>query len=102
MTLLIILAAGLLLGYFLIPKSWKKVNGLLQSAAMILTLFFMGVSLGMQPDLLSDLREVGIVSVLVALAAVAGSILAVYFVERRFFRPKKRTEQPERKEGSAE
>lgn len=91
MEVLIYLAIGMLLGYFLIPKSWKKPIGFLQSAAMVATLFFMGVSLGSQSDLLGSLKESGILALVFALTTTAGSIAVVYLVERKFFRKKKQS-----------
>ena len=102
MKLLIYLAIGLLLGYFMIPKGWRKATGIIQSAAMVAALFFMGVSLGTQPNLLNDLKEAGIESCLFALVTSAGSVLAVYLVERKFFRDKKAAEPGEAKEEGRE
>ena len=93
MKLLIYLAIGLVLGYFLIPQSWRRVTGAVQSVVMVATLFFMGVSLGSQENLLESLREAGISAFLIALVTAGGSVLAVWLIERRFFRAKETKEE---------
>jgi len=80
MDILIYLVIGILLGLFVLPSKVKKANGALQQVSMVAALFFMGVSLGMQPNLVQDLREAGIVAFFISIATIAGSVLLTWLV----------------------
>ena len=51
----------------------------------MLTLFAMGASLGSSPTFLADLKEAGLLAVLFSVSTVVCSVLAVWWVGRRFF-----------------
>lgn len=63
-------------------KSIKCVQHL-QTAAIIMIVFIMGVRIGMNKDIASSFGTIGLMSLVFTLAVMAGSVAAVY-LSRRF------------------
>ena len=80
---------GLIIGIKFFPSKWKKLNGVLQVIAIMVTLFAMGVSLGASPSFFEDLKTLGLRSIAITIGAVAGSILLVYLFTQKLFVKKK-------------
>ena len=78
------MAAGILLGYWRRGKSWKAVPKLI-NAAILLLLFLLGITVGADRELMGNLGTIGKDALLIALAAVGGSVLCAWFVYKRFF-----------------
>lgn len=85
-SILLVLGVGILLGAFLFPKKLLGLNNKLSQAGVILTLFAMGASLGSSPTFLADLKEAGLLAILFSVSTVVFSVLAVWWVSRRFFK----------------
>ena len=82
--ILLFLLAGLLLGLSVFPKKLLKANNLLLTAGIALVLFCMGVSLGSSPTLGADLAQAGVSALVLSVAAVAGSVAAVWLLAKLF------------------
>ncbi|TWI71684.1 lysine exporter LysO-like protein [Desulfobotulus alkaliphilus] len=95
-TVLFFLITGLLAGFML-----RRHPGLLHRAdqasslAVYLLLFFLGLSAGLQPEILSAMGPSGLHALILSLAATAGSILLVWPLYPLLFKNKKnpRTEK---------
>lgn len=85
-SILIFLVIGLVIGWTCFPKKWLKVNSVLQTVGMGLTIFFMGVALGVSPTFLKDLTTAGWQAALFGIVTVLGSILVVYLLTRLFLK----------------
>lgn len=84
-SILLVLGIGILLGATVFPKKFLGLNNKLSQAGVVLTLFAMGASLGSSPTFLADLKEAGLLAALFSVSTVVCSVLAVWWVGRRFF-----------------
>ncbi|WP_052446612.1 LysO family transporter [Candidatus Soleaferrea massiliensis] len=84
-SMIICAGLGFIIGIKFFPSKWKKVNGIIQIAAIMLTLFAMGVSLGASPTFFEDIKTLGLRSVVLTIGAVLGSILLVYLFTQKLF-----------------
>lgn len=87
--ILMSLVIGILLGSFIIPRKFEKINSKIQVVGISITLFAMGVSLGGNPNIFADLKQVGVGAIAISLAAIFGSVLCVYLITKKLFKEKK-------------
>lgn len=78
MTILIIMAVGILLGYRFLPSKYFKYNSILQLLFTLLLIFSMGVLLGSRENFREEITTIGIDSLFLALLPMTGSALVVY------------------------
>jgi uncharacterized membrane protein YbjE (DUF340 family) len=79
---------GGVLGFFLKwRESLKKAVSNLQLLGLTLLLFFMGVSVGSNPDIVDNLSLIGLKSFMYGLLSVIFSVLAI-FIATKIFRRK--------------
>lgn len=86
---LILLAflCGLIVGFR--PETPEIIIGFSQkllSIGLIFLLFFLGAELGTSPDIIFQLQWIGLKAFIHALFTVAGSVLAVWILEKRIFK----------------
>lgn len=76
---------GIFIGYrnLLSPKAIKW-NSRLQNVWLLLLIFVMGMSIGMNGEVLSQLPTLGGKALLFAVATIIGSVLVVYIVSSVF------------------
>lgn len=79
---IIALAAGVTAGFFLPGGFMAKPKSAVFNIALLGLLFFMGVNLGRDPELLSKLSKFGIISALMSFSVVIFSLLAVMLLMR--------------------
>ncbi len=72
--ILIILAAGILSGLFLMPESVYDKTGLLMDVGLCLLLFFVGIDLGSNKEIFKNLKTVGFKILIIPAAVIAGSL----------------------------
>lgn len=82
---LILLA--LALGYFTarlnrLPQLWQKRIQKIGTLALFLLLFFMGISLGADAQIIASLPTVGFKAILISLGTIIGSIACVWLVSK--------------------
>ncbi|MDA3866801.1 MAG: LysO family transporter [Salinivirgaceae bacterium] len=73
------IAAGLLLRH---RKHVLKVVDKAMLLAVFVLLFLMGVSIGSDAQIMSNLHNVGLAAVIITVAAIAGSVLLAWIVFR--------------------
>ncbi len=82
------LGVGLLFGFW--KKNFsardKKVLSLAMTGMVIVLIFTMGVKTGLNREVMDNLGSYGLKSLLLALGAIAGSLLLVYAFDRVFLR----------------
>lgn len=77
-TVLILFAIGILIGRLLQNKEQiKRPLSTVSLIAILALLFYLGLSISSNPDILARIKEIGIVSLSIAVASVAGSITFV-------------------------
>lgn len=83
-TIVLFMALGVLVGAVMPLKAHQvSLLGKLQSAGVILLLFVMGLSMGLDRKLLSQLSTLGYKALVYAGLTTAGSIACVYFFTRK-------------------
>lgn len=73
--ILIILAAGILSGLYLMPESVYDKTGLLMDIGLCLLLFFVGIDLGNNTEIFKNLKTVGFKMLVVPFATILGSLV---------------------------
>ena len=87
LTVIIIMIAGMLLGYFI-----RKENRLTKSVDTIISwliyllLFVLGISVGINEVILNNINAILLKVVLLTVGAVAGSVIVSYFTYTLFFK----------------
>lgn len=81
------LAAGLFLGNRgLLPQRLLRLTDKVTLGGLYLLLFTMGAKIGTDPVVLSNLAALGWQALVLALAAVAGSVACLWLLERNLLR----------------
>ena len=83
------LSAGMLSG-FLLRKREKALYAAekITTGIILILLFLLGLSLGMNKTVLNNLSRVGIQSALISAGGVSGSVFVSFFVYKYFFKEK--------------
>lgn len=84
-TVFSIMVAGVITGLYLRRFNNLKFISKLITGFIFLLLFFLGISVGNNPDIVNNLPTIGLQSIIITTGALAGSILAALFVYKRFF-----------------
>lgn len=84
-TVILIMMGGVAVGYLLRGKNINLVSRLIMLAIYLL-LFFLGVAVGGNPQIINNLHTIGLDALIITLAAVLGSALAAMFVYKRYFK----------------
>lgn len=84
---LIIMSLGMLLG-FLFSSKQKFISIINKSTMWIIfaLLFFMGISVGINDDIMNNLRTIGLQGFILALVAILGSVVLSWFLYILFFK----------------
>ena len=82
---IILFVAGILLGHIIRHKgNWLPTIERATSWIVYALLFLLGVSVGLKREILAKLSTIGYSAELIAVSAILGSILLVYFVFRKW------------------
>ena len=90
-----VMCLGVLVGATVFPQALRAWSSRLQTAATALLIFTMGVGLGSRPDFLSEVAEIGLESLVLAVVPAALSVAAVYPLSRRYLES---TDKPDPRE----
>lgn len=83
--ILLFLILGMIIGYFKnFSEKEKKINGRLQQIGVIVLLFFMGASIGANKSVIKNIKNIGLVSIVFAIATTLFSIIILYIVSKQF------------------
>ena len=76
---------GMIIGYFIrSKKKFVKINDKLTIYAIYLLLFLLGIAMGNNEQIMSNLGSIGLHALLIAIGALLGSVLLAYFVGKVF------------------
>jgi len=82
-----LLVAGIILGVLLRERKKSiKVFAKLTDGTIFLLLFFLGVSVGRNEQVINNFQKIGLQSFVITILATLGSILASYLVYKIFFK----------------
>lgn len=91
-SILVFLAVGIVIGASInLSDKLKAYNGKLQHIGVIFLLFTMGISLGLNKSILSDLKSIGVKSFTFAALTSIFSIIMVYFVTKFILKGEKKS-----------
>lgn len=85
LTVFSIMVAGIIGGYVLRRVPDMKIIGKLISVFIFLLLFFLGIAVGHNEKIVSNLTTMGLQALVITMGALAGSILLAWFVYKKFF-----------------
>jgi uncharacterized membrane protein YbjE (DUF340 family) len=86
-TVISLLVAGIILGYLLRNRrKFLVVSARLTDGAIFLLLFFLGVSVGMNEEVISNFQNIGLQAFLLTVLATLGSVLVTWLFYLLFFR----------------
>lgn len=86
MEVLIYMLFGFIIGFKWFPIKLKKWNERIQVMCISVLIFLMGVTLGSRPSFLSDVAQLGLQSLLLAIIPTIFSVLFVYLITKYFFK----------------
>ncbi|AGB41714.1 Membrane protein of unknown function (DUF340) [Halobacteroides halobius DSM 5150] len=76
------LIIGLTIGFLdLVPDNVAKFSDYLVLGGLFLLLFTMGVEIGANPQILSNLEQIGFKAIILAVGSIIGSIILILFFE---------------------
>lgn len=78
------LAAGVAIGFLLPSGFMGKIKSIVFNISLLGLLFFMGVNLGRDPELLTKLSDFGITSIIMSVTVIVFSIIAVIILMKLF------------------
>lgn len=88
-SILIVLLIGMLIGAFAnLSEKFIKINGKLQHIGVIILLFAMGASLGLNKELLSKISDIGLIALVFAVLTTLFSILLTFYVTKLYMKGK--------------
>lgn len=82
--------AGVVVGYLTRRRTYIKQVGSIITLIIVFLLFFLGVAVGSNKQIVESFANIGIEAFAIASASTIGSVLAAWFVYNRFFKNKKR------------
>lgn len=86
--IVLIILVGILTGYFLRNASFIKHVGKALSVIIVLLLFFLGVSVGANEQVVNNILHIGLDAFLLTVGGVLGSILCAWWMYATFFKKK--------------
>jgi uncharacterized membrane protein YbjE (DUF340 family) len=87
LTVIFIMTSGMVAGYFLRNIKWiSKPVSVIITWAIYLLLFLLGISVGTNDTIISNIGKIGTQALLLTTGAVAGSIFVSWLTYRYFFR----------------
>jgi len=91
LTVILIMTSGILTGYLLRDQLWiSRPVRILVTGLIYLLLFLLGITVGADEMIISNLDKIGIEALLLTIGAVTGSIIISWFTYIKFFRNNER------------
>jgi len=84
LNLVLALALGIVAGFFMPSGFMSKPKSIIFNIALLGLLFFMGVNLGRDPELLSKLSSFGVISIFMSISVVVFSVVSVIILLKLF------------------
>lgn len=95
MDVIVVMCLGMVAGRFFTPEKAKKGNEWISLICTFLLIFSMGVMLGRKENFLEELSTLGLSSLVFFLIPTGLSILAVFWLTRKFLDKKKSNKKEE-------
>ena len=86
LSLILIIFSGAVVGYLLRRVSLMKHIGVILNVIIILLLFFLGVSVGINEEVLNNFPVIGLDAFVLTFGGVMGTLLCAWWVYHKFFK----------------
>ncbi len=83
-----LMLSGIFAGYFLRGKKVARWTGKAISLAIFVLLFLLGVSVGVNPQIMDNLTTLGIEAIIITIGALSGSLLSAWAIYKFLFAAK--------------
>ncbi len=85
-TVLLIMTAGIILGYFIHNKTALiKISDKLTSWSIYLLLFLLGIQVGLNDKIINNIHTIGIQATVITIGSLLGSLIFAYITYKLFF-----------------
>jgi uncharacterized membrane protein YbjE (DUF340 family) len=85
-TVIVIMISGILIGYLFRNQKWiSGPVGKIITWSIFLLLFLLGISVGTNDTIISNLDKIGLNALLLTVGAISGSVILSYFTFKLFF-----------------
>jgi len=86
---ILFLFSGMVIG-FLLHKKVKviKVSDKMSTWFIYVFLFLLGISVGSSEEIMNNFGKIGVQAFILTIGAISGSVLASFFIYKRFFKEK--------------
>ena len=88
LSIFIFIILGVAVGYLLRDKTFKNHVGSIINIIIIVLLFFLGIAVGANKQIVESFATIGFDAFATAFASTVGSVLCAWFVFNRFFKKK--------------
>lgn len=88
LNIILIILSGVVVGYFVRKIPQVKYVGTIISMIIMLLLFFLGVSVGANEQVVKNFSSIGFDALIITLGGTLGTVLCAWFVYKRFFKRK--------------
>ena len=86
MSILLIMAIGIVIGFIFFPNKRLKFSEVIQMASIYILIFSMGVTLGKRENFIEELFSLGAISFIFAITSIIFSVILVYFLSSKFLK----------------
>lgn len=84
--IILFIATGILTGYLLRNSKLIKHNSNMMSGVIMILLFFMGVSVGSNEQVVNNIATIGLDALILTAGGTLGSLFAAKWIYKRFFK----------------
>ena len=89
LSIFVFILSGVVVGYLFRSRTYLKHVSSIINVIIIFLLFFLGIAVGANKQIIESFASIGIEAFAIAFATTIGSILCAWFVYNRFFKNKK-------------
>lgn len=86
LNIILIILSGVVVGYFVRKIPQVKYTGTVISLIIMLLLFFLGVSVGTNEQVIKNFSSIGLDALIITLGATLGSVLCAWLIYSTFFK----------------
>ena len=86
LSIFIVILSGVTVGYLIRRRTYIKHVGSIINVIIVLLLFFLGIAVGSNRQIIESFATIGLESLAIAFATTLGSVLCAWFVYNRFFK----------------
>lgn len=86
LSIFVFILSGVFVGYLIRKRTYIKQVGSIINVIIILLLFFLGIAVGNNKQIIESFASIGLEAFAIAFATTLGSVLCAWFIYSRFFK----------------